>query len=163
MCLEPGPVPQAPSPAFLLLRSAASFLQHRGVTKVLHFLIGSKYMFLLDCQIFLDLPESGHLLALLMWGRSWGLILSRLWMYSRLPTSDTVERSVYDLVSGDLPGGPVVKTSSSNVGGVGLIPSQGAKIPHVLQSKKQNIKQKPYSNKFNKDFKKRHSLWNQTF
>ena len=84
-------------------------------------------------------------------------------MYSRLPTSDTVERSVYDLVSGDLPGGPVVKTSSSNVGGVGLIPSQVAEIPHVLQSKKQNIKQKPYSNKFNKDFKKRHSLWNQTF
>ena len=56
-------------------------------------------------------------------------------MYSWLPTSDTVESSVYDTVSGGIPGGPVVKTSSSSAGAVGLIPGQGAKIPHVLQSK----------------------------
>ena len=31
----------------------------------------------------------------------------------------------------DFYGGPVVKTLSSNVGGEGLIPSQGAKIPHA--------------------------------
>ena len=52
---------------------------------------------------------------------------------------------------GDFPGGPVVKTSSSNVGGVGSIPGWGAKIPHALQPKNQNIKQKQYCNKFNKD------------
>ena len=31
----------------------------------------------------------------------------------------------------DFPGGPVVKTSLSNAGGVVLIPCQGAKIPHA--------------------------------
>ena len=42
----------------------------------------------------------------------------------------------------DFPGGPVVKTLPSNTGGAGSIPGQGAKIPHVLQPKKQeNIKQ----------------------
>ena len=34
----------------------------------------------------------------------------------------------------DFPGGPVVKTF--NAGGMGLIPSWRAKIPHALQSKK---------------------------
>ena len=52
----------------------------------------------------------------------------------------------------DFPGGPVVKTSLSNAGGVGLIPGQGTKIPHASQPKNQNIKQKQYCNKFNKDF-----------
>ena len=33
------------------------------------------------------------------------------------------------------------------------IPGQGAKIPHASQQKDQNIKQKQYYNKFNKDFK----------
>ena len=42
----------------------------------------------------------------------------------------------------DFPGSPVVKTSPSNAGGAGLIPGQGAKIPHVLWPKNQNIKQK---------------------
>ena len=32
----------------------------------------------------------------------------------------------------DFSGGPVVKTSPSNVGGKGSIPGQGAKIPHAL-------------------------------
>ena len=50
----------------------------------------------------------------------------------------------------------MVKTSPSNAGGVGLIlgiPGRGAKIPHVSRPKNQNIKQKQYCNKFNKDFK----------
>ena len=34
--------------------------------------------------------------------------------------------------SWDFPGGPVVKTSPSSAGGAGLIPGQGAKIPHAL-------------------------------
>ena len=55
----------------------------------------------------------------------------------------------------DLPGGPVIKASPSNVGGAGLIPGQGVKIPHVPQPKKQqNIKQKQYWNKFHEDLKK---------
>ena len=41
----------------------------------------------------------------------------------------------------------------SNAGGVGLTPHLGPKIPHALQSKNQNIKQKLYYNKFNKNFK----------
>ena len=51
---------------------------------------------------------------------------------------------------GDLPGGPVVKTNSR---GAGSIPGWGAKIPHASWPKNQNIKQKQYCNKFNKDFK----------
>ena len=35
----------------------------------------------------------------------------------------------------DFPGGPVVKASPSNEGGVGSIPGQGAKILHDLQPK----------------------------
>ena len=31
----------------------------------------------------------------------------------------------------DFPGGPVVKTSPSNTGGVSSIPGRGAKIPHA--------------------------------
>ena len=47
----------------------------------------------------------------------------------------------------------MVKTSPSNAGGMGSIPGRGAKIPHALGPKKQNIKQKQYCNKFNEDFK----------
>ena len=54
---------------------------------------------------------------------------------------------------GDIPGSPVVKTSPSNAGVAGSVPGQGAKIPHALWTKKQNVKQKRYCNKFNKDFK----------
>ena len=53
----------------------------------------------------------------------------------------------------DFPSGPVVKTLPSNAGGVGLIPGRGAKIPYALWPKKQDIKQKQYCNKFNKDLK----------
>ena len=37
-------------------------------------------------------------------------------------------------------GGPVVKSSPSNVGDVGLIPGWGAKIPHASQPKSQKHK-----------------------
>ena len=50
-------------------------------------------------------------------------------------------------------GGPVVKTSPSNAGGVGLIPGQGAKTPLASRPKSQNKKQQQYCNEFNKDFK----------
>ena len=48
------------------------------------------------------------------------------------------------------------KTSLCNAGGVGLIPGQGAKIPHASWPKNQNIKQRQDYNKFNKDFKMVH-------
>ena len=47
----------------------------------------------------------------------------------------------------------MVKTLPSDARGVGLIPGQGVLIPHTSWSKKQNIKQKSYCNKFNTDFK----------
>ena len=50
-------------------------------------------------------------------------------------------------------GGPVVKTLPYNGGGVGSIPGQLAKKPYALWPKKQNIKNKQYCNKLNKDFK----------
>ena len=53
----------------------------------------------------------------------------------------------------DFPGGPVVKTSPSSAGRAGLIPGRGARIPHASWPKNQDIKQKQYCNKFNKDFK----------
>ena len=56
----------------------------------------------------------------------------------------------------DFPGDLVVKTLSSTAGGVGSIPDQWAKIPYGKgkhKRKKENIKQKEYCNKFNKDFK----------
>ena len=37
------------------------------------------------------------------------------------------------------PGGPVVEILSSNAGGEGSIPSQGAEIPHASWPKSQNI------------------------
>ena len=56
----------------------------------------------------------------------------------------------------DFPGGPVVKTSPSNAGGVGSTPCWRAKIPHASPPKKkkrEHKQQKQYCNKFNKDFK----------
>ena len=47
----------------------------------------------------------------------------------------------------------MVKTSPSNARGVGSISGQGAKIPCALGPKKQNVKQKQYCNKLNKDLK----------
>ena len=53
---------------------------------------------------------------------------------------------------GDFLGSPVVKISPSNARDEGSIPGWGAKIPHASRPKNQNIKQKQYCNKFNKDF-----------
>ena len=47
----------------------------------------------------------------------------------------------------------MVKTSPSKAWGAGSIPGQGAKIPHASGPKNQNIKQKQYCKKLNKDFK----------
>ena len=52
----------------------------------------------------------------------------------------------------------MVKTSPSNAGGTGSIPGEGTKILHAFWPKNQNVKQKQYCNKFNKDFLKRKKL-----
>ena len=64
-------------------------------------------------------------------------------------------RLLQDIEYRDFPGGPVVQTLPSNAGGAGSIPGWGAKIPHASWPKNQNIKQKQYCNKFNKDLKKK--------
>ena len=46
-----------------------------------------------------------------------------------------------------------MKPSPFNPEGVGSVPGWGAKIPHASQPKNQNIEQKQYCNKLNKDFK----------
>ena len=46
----------------------------------------------------------------------------------------------------------MVKTSPSNTGGASSIPGGGAKMPCASQPINQNIKEKQYCNKFNKDF-----------
>ena len=43
-------------------------------------------------------------------------------------------------MKGDFPGRPVVETLPCNAGGAGLIPAQGAKIPHASRPQNQNIK-----------------------
>ena len=53
----------------------------------------------------------------------------------------------------DFPGGPEVETSPSNAGGASSVPGWKAKIPCALWPKIQNVKQKQYCNKFNKNFK----------
>ena len=53
----------------------------------------------------------------------------------------------------ELPGGPVVKTSPSNAGGVGSICGRRDKFPHTSRPKNQNTKQKKYCNTYNKEFK----------
>ena len=65
-----------------------------------------------------------------------------------------LRKFTYIQTSRDFPDGPVVKPSPCNVGGVGSVPGQEAKITHALGPKNQNIKQKLYCNKFNKDLKK---------
>ena len=54
------------------------------------------------------------------------------------------------------PGGSVVKILPSNAAGMGSIPDRKAKIPCASWPKKakQDIKQKQYCKKFNKDFTK---------
>ena len=49
-----------------------------------------------------------------------------------LPSEPQGEPHLKLIISWGFPGGPVVKTLTSNTGGVCLIPGQAAKIPHVL-------------------------------
>ena len=51
------------------------------------------------------------------------------------------------------PGSGVVNTSPSIARGAGSFPGQGAKIPHTLRPKNQNVKQKQCCNRLNKYLK----------
>ena len=53
----------------------------------------------------------------------------------------------------DFPGGPMVRASPCNAGGVGLTPGQGTKIPHASWPRNQDIKPKQCCNRFSKDLK----------
>ena len=53
----------------------------------------------------------------------------------------------------DFPDNLVVKTMPSSGRGEGSVPGQRDKIPHATWPKTQNIKQKQYCRKFNKDLK----------
>ena len=72
---------------------------------------------------------------------------------SQLITLDIQCLGESDLASKHFPGSPVVKTSPASTRIACLILGQGSKIPHALQPRNQNLKQKQYCNKFNKDFK----------
>ena len=50
---------------------------------------------------------------------------------------------------------PAAKTLLSKAGDTGSIPAWGAKTPHASWPKNQNIEQKQYCNKFNKNLKKK--------
>ena len=63
----------------------------------------------------------------------------------------------------DLPGGSGVNTSPSIAGSADLIPGHRAKIPHASLPTNQNVKQKQYCTKFNKDFKVVHLKINKNF
>ena len=64
------------------------------------------------------------------------------------------EEAIFKRQRTDFPGRPVLKSLPSNAWGTGSIPGWEVKIPHALWPKNQNVKQKQYCNKFNKDFKK---------
>ena len=86
-------------------------------------------------------------LKLNLWGQGLGVCTGTscqvILIQLKLSTSRIFELqgSSYSKMWGwDFPGCPVVKTSSSNAGGMGSIPGLGIKILHALWSKNQNIK-----------------------
>ena len=60
------------------------------------------------------------------------LLLTTACESTMISTKNTIKKKA----PGDFPGSPVVETSPSNAGGAGLIPGQGAKIPHASGLKK---------------------------
>ena len=75
-------------------------------------------------------------------------------MHPKIKKERNLLKKKTNKTDGDFSGGPAVKISPSSAGGAGSIPGFGAKIPHASQTRNQNIKQKQYCNKFNKDLKR---------
>ena len=71
------------------------------------------------------------------------------WKLTGPETTEEYKISYQDIVGDfDFPSSPVVKTLFSVARSLGLIPGQGAQIPHASRPKPQNIKQKQYCNNF---------------
>ena len=81
----------------------------------------------------------------------YGEVLCTRIFWRTVSTGNTHTHTHYKY-DGDFPGCPVVKTLSYNAGSVSLISGRGAEIPHASWPEHQNIKQKQYCNKSNKDF-----------
>ena len=79
------------------------------------------------------------------------LAFTKLFSHSR--SLENVSEHVKLKTKGDFILDPVTKPSLSNAGGTGSLSAQATKIPHALGPKKQNMKQKQYCDKFNKDLK----------
>ena len=77
------------------------------------------------------------------WWRTW--IPQAMWYDQKKKTAPKI--------LWDFPGGPVHGTLPSNAKDSGLIPDLGGKIPYASWPRNQDIKQKDYHNKFNKNFK----------
>ena len=90
-------------------------------------------------------PDSSHSVHLLLPQR-----LSEL----RPVTGKFQGQVIFKRKKTGFPGGSAVKTSPSNAGDCGY--DRAANIPRAWWPKKQNIKQKQYCKKFNKDFKMVH-------
>ena len=127
----------------------------------------------------------GSLACCSSWRHNWATELNwteqspTIWTHFLLPNNDycdwfDVNPSSFYLMSlyinihpWDFPGSPVSKISPSNAGDVGSIPGWGNKIPHALQPKNQNIKQKQYCNKLNKKINicpcKKHTVYSVGF
>ena len=88
-----------------------------------------------DCKV----SQYQHLSLLaktdVLFKNSWNLSALTVHYFSRTQSRRYIENSNIK----DFPGGPVVKSSSSNAQGAGSIPDQGAKMPHVSWPKNKYI------------------------
>ena len=84
------------------------------------------------------------------------LQLSLLLLYYNILYTNYYCNFFYMSFWGEFLGGLLIKTLPSNVGGVGLTPSKGAKILHTLCPQNRNMKQNLCCNKFSKVFKMVH-------
>ena len=71
-----------------------------------------------------------------MWMRNKPVAVINVWVKEQLSVIQRLtEKMSQEMKSTDFPGGPVAKVSPFSGGTVGSLPSQGAKIPHVLRPK----------------------------
>ena len=90
--------------------------------------------------------------ALLVWGPHYEQKASQYGLNRKTISICSLSHLIPIKIAGkDFSSSLTVKTSHSNAGDVGSIPDPGAKITQALQPRKQNIKQKQYCKKFNKD------------
>ena len=105
-------------------------------------------------QVWLGIPSSAHEIKTVIW-ESQQDASADLYLLSTLLPQSSQNRKLCckEMNFLGLLWQSMVTTSPSSAGGAGSIPGQGAKTPHDLQPRNQNIKWKQYCSKFNKDFK----------